>query len=217
MTVLLLPFLLEDKTPSLKIKLPLQKIKLALPRDRKMSDVSLDSHGGPILTSTVNTTVPQKYQGPLHFRKVLQVPSDGHCLLYSFVHCMREYPEDHYKYNVGEVILQLRQEINRNYSHYREFLPNDVDLSSELQRYILNRNYNLKSCDIIVLALCNCFNVKVVILERTINGMTKESNVVKPDMPVSECFPKRSFFLLRTGDHYDPIVRNGESNYFNFT
>ena len=158
----------------------------------------------------------EHYQS-LKSKNVFHVKGDGHCLIYSMIYCMLEYKENHYKYDAKEVISELRDEIMKNSSIYRNFLPSDVDPYSQFQLFEQNREYNQEICDIFLLALCNRFNVEAVIVQRTSAGTQEIKLIVKPNCRLDASSPRRVFYLLRTNDHYDPILSNSEYSHLDVT
>ena len=158
-------------------------------------------------------TLTKKYDesyNSLKLREIYRVKGDGHCLIYSVINCMLEYRENHYIYNTKEVINGLRNEIKKNWSKYCNFLPSHVNTEIHLQLFEENKRYNLEICDTFLLALCNLFNVEIVVVERARSGMDEIKHVVHPNCPASDSFPQRIFYLYKTFDHYDPLLINGE-------
>ena len=155
----------------------------------------------------------KKHYEALKFRRRFKVKGDGHCLIHSMIECMLEYKENHYVYDVQEVISGLRHEIEKNYSTYCRFLPSDVDIHSQLQLYEKHKYYNLEICDVFLLALCNFFNVEVVLVELSESGTNEIKYIVQPNCDNEKSFPKRVFYLLRIEDHYDPLLNYGEFIY----
>ena len=96
---------------------------------------------------------------------------------------------------------------------FSSFLPSDVDTSLQLQLFEENKAYNLDICDIFFLALFNCFNVKIVVVEKGNAGIDKIKCFVEPNCPVDESSCRRTFYLVKTFDHYDPLLRHGECNF----
>ena len=129
------------------------------------------------------------------------------------VECMLEYKENHYKYDVEEVISGLRNELEENYLTYCRFLPSDVDIDSQLQLYEEHKYYNMEICDVLPLAFCNLFNVEVVVVEVGEFGTNEIKHIIQPNCHTEKSFPRRVFYLLRTQDHYDPLLSNGEYSY----
>ena len=153
-------------------------------------------------TSSISTE-NEKFKDSLKIRRVKHVRGDGHCLIYAFVVCMSEYGEYPGK---KDVIHALKQEITENYTLYCGFLPSNVEIDLQLQLFEMNRNYNMEICDTFLMALCNCFDVQIVVAEATTSMMHKLKYVVKPNNSTSQYYSERSLYLLRTGDHYDPLV-----------
>ena len=153
----------------------------------------------------------EQYNELLKFKKILPMPGDGHCLIYSIILCMSEHMESHYKTEPGDVIHELKQEIESHYSVYCSFLPPQVDIAKQLQLFEEKKIYNLEVCDTFLLALCNCFNVEIVVAERSNLGIYTTKFVVEPSCPADESFPRRTFFLLKTLDHYDPMLSYGKT------
>ena len=123
---------------------------------------------------------------------------------------MLEYGEDHYTYDVKEIIQELRQEIfGMNHPMYSSFLPQNVDMDKQLELFEENKFYNQEICDTFLLALCNRFNIEVVVVERTESGVDEIKHIVEPNCTTEESFPQRIFYLLRKFDHYDPLLSHG--------
>ena len=167
----------------------------------------------PIISEDIQAHRLKEHYESLKFRKVFKVKGDGHCLIHSMIKCMLEYKEEHYKYDVKEVISGLRHEIEENYLIYSRFLPSDVDIDSQLQLYEEHKYYNMEICDVFLLALCNFFNVEVVLVELSESGTNEIKHIVRPDCHTEKSFPRRVFYLLRTQDHYDPLLNYGEFSY----
>ena len=153
----------------------------------------------------------EQYNDLMKFKKSLPIHDDGHCLIYSITLCMLEYKERHYRYDPNDVIHEIKQEIDKKYSMYCSYLRSHVDIAKELQLFEENKIYNLEVCDTFLLALCNCFNVEIVVAERSNLGIYMTKHVVEPSCPADESFPRRTFFLLKTLDHYDPILSYGKT------
>ena len=153
----------------------------------------------------------EKYYLSLELRMTYHARADGHCIIHSIIKCMQEYEEPHYKHNVKEVIHEMRQEIERNFSMYSGFLQPDIDTKRQLQLFEENKNYNLAICDIFLPALSNCFKAEIVIAElRNNSGLKKIIHVIMPNCPADQTLPLRIFYLLKTGDHYDPLLKIGK-------
>ena len=73
-----------------------------------------------------------EYYNLLKQRVIYRVKGDGHCLIHSVTKCMFEYRENHYLYNIKEVIHGLRNEIKKNWSKYFSFLPSHVNIEIQL-------------------------------------------------------------------------------------
>ena len=110
--------------------------------------------------------------------------------------------------DVKNIILDLRDELDHNILICKEFLPNNVDLDMQLKDFEENKIYDNDICDIFMLAFCNCCNIKIVIAEGTDKGVMETRLIIEPNNPEDVSFTQRTFFLLRSGDHYDPIVYN---------
>ena len=148
-----------------------------------------------------------------NLRKIAHVKGDGYCLIYSIIKCISEYTDDQHKYDLKEMIQLLRRELTgKNYSMYRSFLPAEVDLDQQLKTFEESKSYDQDLCDIFLLAICNHLNVEIVVVERTRDGGDELKLIIEPNCITDETVQRRTFYLLKTRDHYDPFIKMGELN-----
>ena len=127
---------------------------------------------------------------------------------------MLQYRESHYKFSVKEILHELRQEIEINNTVYRDFVPSNIDIHLQLELFENQKSYNLEICDTFLLAFCNCFNIEILVVIRTMARKNFKMNkilcVVQPNVPTDASLPRRTFYLLKTADHYDPLLDYGK-------
>ena len=154
----------------------------------------------------------EEYYNSLKLKKVSRIKGDGHSLICSVVNCMFEHREIHYKYHEEEVICAIREEIERNQAMYQSFLHTELGIDTLLQQLFEDKIINNKDIrQLLLLAICNCFNVEVVIVkERADSKIAEIKNVIMPNCPANESSTRNTFYLLRTLDHYDALVDYGK-------
>ena len=127
---------------------------------------------------------------------------------------MFEHTDRHYSYNAKDIILKLKREIKKNYSMYNSLFKSDVDIYTQLQFYEDEVYCDTVTSEMLILSLCNYFNVEIVIVEsyfgETFSGAAMIKQVVVPNCPTDESVPQRTLYLFRTSNHYQSLVPNGE-------
>ena len=68
--------------------------------------------------------------------------------------------------------------------------------------------------DAILLALCNRFDVEIVVAEATSHLEYKMKYVVKPNKSGGGSYSERRLYMLKTGNHYDSLVDDSGKNSF---
>lgn len=135
----------------------------------------------------------------------IAVQGDGHCILYAVSLCLKEAGYDG-PCDDKSLLSQIRSEILDNLGFYKQFVAtNDTDqLKKELDDYIQNKQYNSGVGDLIVPVLANITRTSVLVfhvLEEEVKSL-----LIYP----SKEKPKRTIFLSKVGQHYDPVLHDGE-------
>ena len=133
----------------------------------------------------------------IHGMKRVDAPPDGHCIIHSWRMGLAD---------VGtklehEDLLQLAvTEISDNLCFYSEFLP-DEDLSSQLEEYVLLRNYQSTVVDLMVYALANATNTTCIVFS-TRNGEVRTTKIE----PRQGNEANHTIHVCKFGPHYDSIL-----------
>ena len=140
-------------------------------------------------------------------REIRKVKPDGHCLVHAWMECSKEFGDEIANETLCEfhVLLKLEVELRKNLDHYSNYVPGTVDILKQFQLYKDTKVYDTSTGDIILPALCSCFNTEVVIAERDI----ADNLHVKFHIPTTTKI-ERTYYLLRTGLHYDALISPGK-------
>ena len=146
-------------------------------------------------------------------RFIYRVVPDGHCLLHAWLQCSKE--DDNFV-NITDtldeyyILSKLEIELKTNLPYYMNFLPDTVDVLTQFELYRYWKIFNMGTGDILLPALCNCFNVQAFIVEKGPFGNFVLKVHVVPHNIQDVNDIERTYYLLRCGDHYDALITPGK-------
>ena len=106
--------------------------------------------------------------------EMVEVRGDGHCLLYAFATSLHS--EGISETDIYQICEGLQNEVRENGVFYGKFLEGSTDIVHDIDDYIINRQYNTDSGDVLLSALCNAFKVRAVIMRAGNDGSVIEIN-----------------------------------------
>ena len=140
---------------------------LECPSPTTISDAGLLSTSSPYVptpssipnapASTSPSGSPDTEQLP---GRVVNVRGDGHCIIHAARLCL-EHAGKHISYN--QICDALISEIVFNRDTYSEFATEGQDIVAEACKFIFQKDYNTDTCDIVLSAIANACQTKVVI------------------------------------------------------
>ena len=110
----------------------------------------------------------------------------------------------------SHILSKLETELKTNLNIYKGFVQDiNVDILEQFRSYKDEKKYNTRTGDTLLLALCNCFNVEAIILESDTNKIFSKKYHISPSNAQETSKIHRSYYLVRSGDHYDALVIPG--------
>ena len=102
-----------------------------------------------------------------NFCKILQSPSDGHCLLHSTISSVKSQLKPYNVLHTGYLLHLIKNEIWTNPKHYSCFIKNNDELClyNGFHEYAFYKRYDSKLGDLIPTIICEVLNVDLIIME----------------------------------------------------
>ncbi|KAK6166826.1 hypothetical protein SNE40_023441 [Patella caerulea] len=159
-----------------------------------------------------NESVVQSSDSPdltsyLDRKSICRIPvgSDGHCLLYSV--CSSLAATNQGAYTSVELAQFITKEVEENQAYYKNFVvTEDAPLPATVQAYLVNKEFNNNTCDLILNSLCNAMNMKALVIRET-GGAISELEVMPGRQGVQI---QRTIYLVLQGSgggaHYNGAI-----------
>ena len=138
--------------------------------------------------------------------EIVPVTPDGHCLLYSIATYFNALHAQNFTLTAQYLANIIRCEVESKIELYRVGIDNMsvTELLSEMNDYIVNKNYKSSFCDMVPMIVTNALKISIVILEKY-SGNIRVSHIAPrqyDDCPAYIVVCK-DFSIL---EHYDAIV-----------
>ena len=142
-------------------------------------------------------------------RFICRVIPDGHCLIYAWVQCSKDYNDFANITDILDeffVLLKLEIELRTNLTYYMNFVPETVDILSDFQLYRGWKMFHTITGDILLPALSNCFRTKVFVVEKgAFNNLVPKFHLI-PHSVQNPSEIQKTYYLLHTSNHYDALI-----------
>ena len=158
-----------------------------------------------------------QYLGDIKQRLVPHVAPDGHCLLHAWLECLKNDSKLHNisgTFDEFHILSKLEVELKSNLPYYTSSLPDTVDI---IQQFELHRDCKVLDTvtgDILLPALCNCFQADTFTVEQETFGNFAVRLHILPCNTEHANKMQRTYYLLRTNDHYDALIIPGKCTLF---
>ena len=102
-----------------------------------------------------------------HFCKILQYPTDGHCLLHSTISSVKSQLKPHNDLHTSYLLHLIKNEIWTNPKRYSCFIKNNDEfcLYNGFHEYAFYKRYDSKLGDLIPTIICEVLNIDLIIME----------------------------------------------------
>ncbi|CAB3981917.1 Hypothetical predicted protein [Paramuricea clavata] len=141
-------------------------------------------------------------------KAVLDVPGDGHCIIYSLFVVLTEQHIDVQIDSKSQLLNIIEVEIMNNLDFYGPFLGN-IDMVKQWRLYKEKGLYDQDIVDLCLHAVANCTGITVDVIQATDHGI--RNVVVEPNKPGISSH--RTIHLTNSHDHYNPVVSAQTKNY----
>eukprot|EP00111_Clytia_hemisphaerica_P020797 TCONS_00061333-protein len=140
-------------------------------------------------------------------RAVIEVPGDGHCLLYAWEICLNFSENSSLKPSYVALSSMVMQQYLLRKKEYKKFLCDNelnVDMDNEIRKYLNEKSYGRQIGDEPIFdSLTNATNVKVFTWESAENGSLIQ---IGHRVPSDNNWSNGTIHLHKMGQHYEPIV-----------
>ena len=152
-------------------------------------------------------------QRSYHESSLTKVPSrpDGHCILHSIITSLKyaNKPSDQVEETpkISDLLSHLESEVLNNLDHYGSFINSeDVDCIQELENYKQLKSYNNDTNDLVLAAMSNYLNRKIIILKKSGSSYKLEhsESCIIPRHTRKDF--KSPILLEKVGPHYDALI-----------
>ena len=137
----------------------------------------------------------------LESSKVYDVLGDGHCLVYSWKVALRASNTTDFKPSYEALLCLIAMEVERNEDKYSSFLVS-TNIDKDVKKYLLEKKYSSEIGDVIINFLANSTSTEAYIYKRNQLNEYIQTKFTEPRQPAIN----GDIHLLRTGEHYQPIV-----------
>ncbi|CAB4011186.1 Hypothetical predicted protein [Paramuricea clavata] len=134
-------------------------------------------------------------------KAVLNVPGDGHCIIYSLFVVLTEQHIGVQIDSTSQLLNIIEVEIMNNLDFYGPFLGN-IDMVKQWRLYKEKGLYDQDIVDLCLHAVANCTGITVDVIQATDHGI--RNVVVEPNKPGISSH--RTIHLTNSHDHYNPVV-----------
>ena len=147
----------------------------------------------------------------------LQVRGDGHCIVNAVSVCLMHTPlalrQDSDTHTPASLLDGILREVKDHHQLYDMFTDDDVDMLSQVEKYVRHKDYMNSTASFIPNVIANMLNINIRIVTQYMDSKTNAFDVsVIPPGRDHTIPPKHTIHLLRTGTgadaatHYQSLV-----------
>ena len=137
--------------------------------------------------------------------KTVSVRGDGHCIIHSVVLCFEHEGKTVTRNQLCDALVS---EVVFHREYYEQFATDDQDVVSGICRFVFEKDYNTDTCDLLLFALSNAFQITVKIFQY--EEGTKRYREIKLMPGRMEVLPTQTISLVRKGEgaaaHYTALI-----------
>ena len=139
-----------------------------------------------------------------------QVKGDGHFIVHSVLSLLQEKGKSVPK--LKDLLTKIKEVFQENLEEYAPFVDGwETDPIEEMDNYVNNARYDSDIVDLIVPLIAKCLDLGIIVvtLDPSVNMYTTNANVM---YPCPELITDDPLFLLKSGNHYDPLHKVSSSH-----
>ena len=135
--------------------------------------------------------------------QLIQTPSDGHCLFHAIHLSLHHKHKLHLP--VQFIINATRHELLARSADYIQFgFPNVLDYQRQIDRYLTDKIYNDVIGDLMLMAIANALNVRIIIVDDIIYKINQKTIII----PQSSVPDDKYIIVHLRAEHYSAINFN---------